>query len=69
MGNSEGKLNAGIVEHIHEEFDRVVKDKHRQHLTLSEVLEIHPHEDFPFDFRHLGVLYVCDKEKDGLFSL
>lgn len=33
------------------------------------MLEIHSHEDFPFDFRHLGVLFVCDKEKDGVFSL
>lgn len=63
MGNSEftGKLNPGILEYIHEEFDRVAKDKHKGHLTLSEVLEIHPHEDFPFEFRHLGILFVCDQ--------
>lgn len=28
----------------------------------------HP-EDFPFDFRHLGILYVCDHDRDGLFAL
>ena len=39
------------------------------HLTLSEVLEIHSHEDYPFEFRHLGILFVCDRELDGLFSL
>jgi len=63
MGNSDpnGKLNAGILEYIHEEYDRVIKDKHRKHLTLSEVLEIHSHEDYPFEFRHLGILFVCDR--------
>lgn len=33
------------------------------------MLEIHPHDDFPFDFRHLGILFVCDREKDGVFSI
>lgn len=30
---------------------------------------MHPHEDYPFDFRHLGVLFVCDKQLDGVFSM
>lgn len=28
----------------------------------------HP-EDYPFDFRHIGILYVCDHDLDGVFSL
>jgi dihydroorotate dehydrogenase len=47
----------------------VVGEKGRKHLLLSEVLEVHPHEDYPFDFRHLGVLFVCDRQLDGVFSL
>lgn len=30
---------------------------------------MHAHEDYPFDFRHLGVLFVCDRQLDGLFSM
>jgi hypothetical protein len=30
---------------------------------------VHAHEDYPFDFRHLGVLFVCDRQLDGLFSM
>ena len=33
------------------------------------MLEIHSHEDYPFDFRHLGILFVCDKDKDGIFTV
>lgn len=63
MGNSDnsGKLNPGILEFIHEEYERVRKDPQKKHLTLSEVLEVHSHEDYPFEFRHLGILFVCDK--------
>lgn len=53
---------------MREEYERVLREKNRKHLILSEVLEIHPHEDFPFDFRHFGILFVCDRELDGLFS-
>jgi dihydroorotate dehydrogenase len=70
MGNAEGgRLNPGIVEYMQEEFERVIGEKGRKHLLLSEVLEVHPHEDYPFDFRHLGVLFVCDRQLDGVFSL
>ena len=30
---------------------------------------MHAHEDYPFEFRHLGVLFVCDRQLDGLFSM
>jgi hypothetical protein len=70
MGNTDNtcKLNPGILEYMHEEYERVLTDKNRKYLTLSEVLEIHSHDDYPFEFRHLGILFVCDKELDGLFS-
>jgi len=37
MGNHEngGRLNTGILEFIHEEYDRVIKNKDRKYLTLS----------------------------------
>ena len=47
----------------------MVAEKGRKHLLLSEVLEVHAHEDYPFEFRHLGVLFVCDRQLDGLFSM
>jgi hypothetical protein len=71
MGNADhsAKLNAGILEFIHEEYQRVLKSHTRKHLTLSEVLDLHSHEDYPFDFRHLGILFVCDRNLDGVFSM
>lgn len=70
MGNTDNtcKLNPGILEYMNEEYERVMIDKNRKEMTLSEILEVHAHEDFPFDFRHLGILFVCDRELDGLFS-
>lgn len=47
----------------------MVKQKDRRYLTLSEILEAHSHEDYPFDFKHLGVLWVCDHDHDGVFSI
>lgn len=45
MGNndSSGKLNPGILEYMREEYDRVLREKSRKYLILSEVLEIHQH--------------------------
>lgn len=45
------------------------KDQDRKYLTVSEVLEIKHPEDYPFDFKHLGNLYVCDEKLDGKFTL
>ena len=40
MGNADhsAKLNAGILEFILKEYQRVLKNHTRKHLTLSEVL-------------------------------
>lgn len=38
-------------------------------MVLSELLQARHPEDFPFTFRHLGILYICDKTKDGVFTI
>lgn len=45
------------------------RDPHRNHLTITELIQARHPEDFPFDFRHLGILYVCDHDLDGVFSM
>lgn len=71
MGNSESEshISSGIREYIEEEFQRLRRDSHRNYLTVSEVLQARHPEDFPFEFSHLGVLYICDHDQDGVFSI
>lgn len=45
MGNTDNtcKLNPGILEYMNEEYERVMADKNRKEMTLSEILEVHAH--------------------------
>lgn len=45
------------------------RDSSRNHITLTEIIQAKHPEDYPFDFRHLGILYVCDHDMDGVFNL
>jgi len=42
------------------EFNERMKDKDRNYLTLSEVLTLEPPEEYPFNFFHIGNVYVLD---------
>jgi len=54
-------LDPGIEEFINTEYERLIDGKDREYLTLSEILRIEPPEQYPFDFYHVGNLYVLDK--------
>ncbi len=47
------------------------RNKQQSYLTVSEVLEIKHAEDFPFPFvaQHVGVLFKCDRELDGVYTI
>ena len=51
------------------EFQRILGDKERDYLHLSEVLQIKPPEEITLSFYHIGTLFVIDDDKDGRFSL
>lgn len=36
---------------------------------MRELLQAKHPEDFPFEFLHLGVLYICDYDHDGVFTI
>ena len=65
MGNVQDGLDKGIQVHITSEYERVRKDKTRDYLNISEILQLQSQEEYPFTFSHLGVLYVLDDDKDG----
>jgi len=51
------------------EYERVLTDKERDYLKLSEVLQLKPPEDITINFNHIGTLYFLDEDKDGRFTL
>ena len=64
MGNG-SSLDPGIEEFINSEFEKLLDGKDRDYLTLSEILKIEPPEEYPFNFYHIGNLYVLDNNQDG----
>lgn len=69
MGNIESGLDKGIIEHIQQEFDRVRKDKTRDYLIIGEVLQLQASDEYPFNFSHMGILFVLDEDRDGRVTL
>lgn len=73
MGNTEhpGRLNRGIEDFLEEQYEKVRHNKKQDFLTVSEVLEMRHPEDFPFPFvaQHVGVLFKCDRELDGVYTM
>lgn len=69
MGSNESTLEKGIHQCVLSEFDRVKKEKSRDHLILKEVLELSHPDDFPFTFSHVGNLFVLDSNKDGRITI
>lgn len=69
MGNLQQGLDKGVVQHITAEFERVRKDKTRDYLNISEILQLQSQEEYPFTFSHLGVLFVLDDDRDGRVTI
>lgn len=71
MGNSQNKtqINPGIKDYILEEFQKLQSDPSNNYLLIHELLQANHPDDFPFDFRHLGILFICDQTHDGIFTL
>lgn len=51
------------------EFERVLGNKQRDYLKISEILQLKLPEEISLSFYHIGTLFVIDENKDGRFYL
>lgn len=63
-----GQVSSYVRSYIKEEFDRVRSDD-RDYIVFHQILTLKPLDDTAVDFKHLGTLFVLDKDRDGVVSL
>ena len=57
-----------LKEHVHKEMKKHKKNYKRKFLNLKEIFNYKAPDNIPINAYHIGVLYVLDSDKTGMFT-